>query len=71
MVAKTLTTPLETSGLAGRGDGQASPTSLNLPKAGVIMLWDQSAGLFRAEKPAFGYHLQTLRGWRFAGRRVD
>nr|MBI2903875.1 GAF domain-containing protein [Chloroflexota bacterium] len=58
-VAKTLTTPLGLPALLGAVMSKLTDV-LEPAEAGVIMLWDQSAGLFRAEA-AFGYHLDTLR----------
>jgi signal transduction histidine kinase len=58
-VAKTLTAPLQLPALLA-AVMNTLPNVLEPADCGTLMLWDQSAGLFRAEA-AFGYDLTVLR----------
>ncbi len=58
-VAKTLTAPLALPGLLGAAMDKLVDV-LAPAEIGAIMLWDASAGLFRAEA-AFGYDLAVMR----------
>lgn len=58
-VAKTLTAPLDLPVLLAAVMGKLTDV-LEPADCGVIMLWDQSSGLFRSEA-AFGYDLAALR----------
>lgn len=58
-VAKTLTAPLDLPALLGAVMDKLENV-LEPAEVGAIMLWDESAGLFRAEA-AFGYDLKILR----------
>ncbi len=58
-ISKTLTSPLELSELLDAVMKKVVG-AVEQADVGSIMLWDQSAGLFRAEA-AFGYDLRTLR----------
>lgn len=58
-VAKTLATPLELSALLSAVMEKLTHI-LEPAELGVIMLWDESAGVFRPEA-AFGYDLNLLR----------
>jgi signal transduction histidine kinase len=59
-VAKTLTAPLDLPELLAAVMDKLINV-LEPAEVGAVMLWDEPAGLFRAEA-AFGYHLETLRG---------